>query len=180
VLTILFAGTWASLDPLAHTSEAGQWLAFLDKSYPEWRQVSTTNIMYLAISAGAFFLLTMVNRSGKTKQITMLREEAARLAFVLRDARHIQVAFDEPVPVFEGQEEGEEFEEVSVEELPSRPSDEVFNALLAHVDAGTASTKEVRDYAKAELHWLSHVSELFDAEFAQLEQAIGEETQRSE
>jgi exonuclease SbcC len=75
VLTILFAGTWATLDPLAHTSEAAQWLAFLDKTYPDWRHVSTTNMMYLAISAGAFFLLTIVNRSGKTKQINMLSEE---------------------------------------------------------------------------------------------------------
>ena len=180
VLTVLLAGTWAAVGPLAHTSEAAQWVAFLDETYSEWRQVSTTNLMYLAISAGAFFLLTIVIRSNKSKQINMLRKEAARLTFVLRDARHIQVAFDEPMPVFEGQEEGEEFEEVAVDDLPSRPSDDVFNALLAHVDAGTASTREVRDYAKAELHWLSHVSELFDAEVAQLEHAIGEETQRRE
>jgi len=180
VLAVLFVGTWVSLDPLSHTSESAQWIAFLDKSIPEWRKVSTTNMMYLAISSSAFFLLAMINRSSKTKQINRLREEAARLAFVLRDARHIQVAFDDPLPVFEGQEESEEFEEVSVEELPSRPSDDVFKALIAHVDGGTASTKEVRDYAKAELHWLSYVSELFDAEVAQLEHSIDEEKQRRE
>jgi len=184
VLALVGGGAWFMLAKKPELAQSQQLLHLLQQKLPNWQDAWIPYVGFAGIGFAVLMLFFWIRAASHGSRAERLAEEARVLGDALEKARAVS-AFegetDEEAPKEAAEDSdiaaGEEMN-LSLAEVPERPEESLYAALLSRVEDVAAEVSEVRNYVDQEARWLREQINRKEERFWALGQEVDREMER--
>ncbi len=184
VLALVGGGAWFMLAKKPELAQSQQLLHLLQQKLPNWQDAWIPYVGFAGIGFAVLMLFFWIRAASHGSRAERLAEEARVLGDALEKARAVS-AFegetDKEAPKEAAEDSdiaaGEEMN-LSLAEVPERPEESLYAALLSRVEDVAAEVSEVRNYVDQEARWLREQINRKEERFWALGQEVDREMER--